>query len=110
MLNDCIKSCAEICMKCIVHTALDIGGGGCKIYFKLKKLYSSVRQNFLSHIFSRSGLINTMCLEKGVKYHRLINGMFIILSDMKDHMLDNVPIDQQPLAHYTSDDMHCEKL
>lgn len=30
MLNDCIKSCAEICMKCIVHTALDIfffGGG-----------------------------------------------------------------------------------
>lgn len=29
--------------------------------------------------------------------------MFIILSDMKDHMLDNVPIDQQPLAHYTSD-------
>lgn len=46
----------------------------------------------------------------GVKYHRLKNGMFIILSDMKDHMLDNVPIDQQPVAHYTSDDMHCEKL
>lgn len=59
MLNDCIKSCAEICMKCIVHTALDIFflGGVCKIYFK--KLYSSVRLNFLSHIFCRSGLINT---------------------------------------------------
>lgn len=36
MLNDCIKSCAEICMKCIVHTALDIfffGGGGVQNIF-----------------------------------------------------------------------------
>lgn len=39
MLNDCIKLCVEICMKCIVYIVFDIWGG-CKIYFK--KLYLSV--------------------------------------------------------------------